>query len=182
MTDPSTELVTRYRSLPFPSDLLGDCTDNHAKLDLLGDLDDYANRESVGQLLLEILMATDEHDLARIEAAKIVGICVDNSSPLEHQLKQRLWKIFADTNDHTLVRQHASQNICAGFGGDSEHEVVERLLFDEEDDIDVRHGAFSYVSDTTDRLFVNRVVPRLQKHEYWSRFPDSIPDLIADPD
>ncbi len=172
-----SDLVVRYRALPFPSDDLGDCADNHAKPDILRDLDEHANNENVGELLLDILNASDEYDLARIEAAKIVHLYVDDSSPFERQLKQQVWNIFADANEDTMVRQHASQNTCVGFGGDAELEIIERLLFDEDDDIDVRHGAFSYLSHTTHSAFVNQLVPRLHNHDYWSKFPNSIPNL-----
>jgi hypothetical protein len=105
VTESPSELVVRYRTLPFRSDALGDCANNHQKLDILRDLDEYANDENVGQLLLDILNAPDEYDLARIEATKIVGLYVDSSSPLERQLKRQVWNIFADRNDDTLVRQ-----------------------------------------------------------------------------
>jgi hypothetical protein len=172
-----SQLIAQYRSLPFPSDALGDCADNHAKPSILCCLDEHANDEGVGRLLLDILHSSDEYDLARIEAAKIVGIYVSESSPLERQLKQQVWNIFADKNEDTLVRQHASQNICVGFGGDAEVGIIERVLFDEDDDIDVRHGAFSYLRDATDLTFINGLVPRLRDHEYWSRFQSSMPEL-----
>jgi len=177
LTESLPQRVAQYRALPFPSDSLGDCADNHAKLDILRDLDEHANDEDVGQLLLDILNSPNEYDLARIESAKIVGIYVDKSSRLERKLKQQVWKIFADTDEDTLVRQHASQNICVGFGGDAELGIIERVLFDEDEDIDVRHGAFSYLRHAMDLAFINRLVPRLRDHEYWSRFPNSIPEF-----
>jgi hypothetical protein len=175
VTESPAHLVARYRALPFPSDVLGDCAENYAKPDILRDLDQHANDQTVGQLLLDILSDSDEYDLARIEAAKIVHLYIDESSPLERQLKQQVWNIFADANEDTLVRQHASQNICVGFGGDAELKIIERLLFDEDDDIDVRHGAFSYLRHATDSAFLNRLIPRLRDHAYWSKFPSSIP-------
>lgn len=177
MAETPFKLVARYRSLPFPSDDLGDCADNHVKPDILRDLDEYANDQHVGQLLLDILNTPNEYDLARIEAVKIVHLYIDASSPLERQLKRQVWNIFADTNEDTLVRQYASQHISVGFGGDSELEIIERLLFDDDDDIDVRHGAFDYLSASTEVEFVNRLVPKLREHEYWSKFAISIPDV-----
>jgi hypothetical protein len=64
-----------------------------------------------------------------------------------------------------------------GFGGDVEPQIIERLLFDDDDDLDVRHGAFCYLSESTDAALVNRLVPRLQAHEYWSNFSSSIPHV-----
>lgn len=180
MTALLSQLIAKYRSLPFPSDALGDCADNHAKTDILRCLDEYANDESMGLLLLDILQSPNEYDLARIEAAKIVRIYVNQSSPLERRLKQQVWSIFADKNEDTLVRQHASQNICVGFGGDAEVSIIERVLFDEDDDIDVRHGAFDYLCDATDLTFINDLVPQLRDHEYWSRFSSSMPKLRPD--
>jgi hypothetical protein len=94
VTASPSQLIAKYRSLPFPSDALGDCTDNHTKTDILRCLDEYANDENVGLLLLDILHSPNEYDLARIEAAKIVGIYVSESSPLERRLKQQV-TIFA---------------------------------------------------------------------------------------
>ena len=91
-----------------------------------------------------------------------------------------MWSIFADTNEDTLVRQHASQNISVGFGGDCESEIIERVLLDEDDDIDVRHGVFSYLSRATDPTFVKGLASRLHEHQYWSRFLHSIPDRKTD--
>lgn len=174
---PPDELVEQYRALPFPSDHLGDCDVNHAKPEILQQLGVHANDEVVGQLLIDVLTAPEEYDLARVEAAKIVGINVDASSALEHRLKQCLWGIVGDTREDELVRQHASQGIEAGFGGEDELQIVERILFDEEDDDSVRHGVFEYLSTAIDIDFVNRIVPRLREHSYWSKFESSIPPV-----
>lgn len=170
MVQNTAELVARYLALPFGSDRLGDCPMNHAKVELLCQLDEYANESNVSQLLLDILASTDEYDLARIEATKIIGIYINETSPLERQLKYQIWNVFADSNDETLVRQHASQRISVGFGGDTEQSIIERLLFDDEDDIDVRHGALQYVRKSDDTEFVTRIVGKLKAHPYWGEF------------
>lgn len=172
-----SDLVERYRRLPFPSGELGDCDENSEKPAILCEIDEHANRPDVSQLLLDILTDSDEYDLARVEATRIVGIYVDDSSPLEERLKRQLWAIFADRDGDALVRQHASQNIAVGFGGESELKVVERVLFDDEDDVDVRHGAFSYLKDAIDTAFVQRLIPRLRRHPYWSKYKTAIAEL-----
>ncbi|MDB5338647.1 MAG: hypothetical protein JWN70_4266 [Planctomycetaceae bacterium] len=177
MDNTTAELVARYRALPFASDHLGVCPTNHAKVELLCQLDEYFNESIVSQLLLDILTSADEYDLARIEAAKIVGIYVTDASPLDRQLKRQVWNVFADSNEDRLVRQHASQHISGGFGGEAEHDIIERLLFDDEDDIDVRHGALEYIRRTDDTEFVNRLIGKLKVHPYWGKFTSFFKDL-----
>jgi hypothetical protein len=173
------EVVARYRAMPFGTDALGDCAENDAKVKLLAELDDHANAEVVAQLLLDVLSATDEFDLARIEVAKIVGIYINDQCPLERQLKNQLWHIVCNTDDDTLVRQHASQHIEIGFGGADEQQQVERLLFDDDDDTDVRHGAFSYLKSTPDVSFAHNLVPRLRAHSYWQEFDGALTEIAA---
>lgn len=180
MSTEPTDLVARYRSLPFPSDDLGDCAENHAKMNILRNLDGQANEPHVSQLLLDILATPNEYDLARIEAAKIVGLYINETSPLESQLKQQVWNIFADLNDDTLVRQHASQNLSVGFGGDLEHRIIERVLFDGDEDENVRHGALGYVQDSKDRNLTARIIPRLTADPYWGTFSRLIAELEAE--
>lgn len=165
-----TELIQRYRALPFPSDPLGDCEENDEKIELLLDLEEFANDEQVGKLLFEILDTSDEFDLARIEAIKIVGVSVDDSSPLAEKLRRRVWEIFGDRDEDTMVRQHASQNLCEGHGGEGELELIERVLFDESDNIDVRHGAFSFVERAKNDAFVEQLASKLRGHAFWSKY------------
>src|SRR5689334_17977413 len=120
MIQSASELVARYRALPFLTDHLGDCSDNHLKSEILRSIDEHATHPDVSRLLLDVLNAPLEYDLARIEAIKIVRLYVDDSSPLERDLKRQIWKIFSNKDDDVLVRQHASQNFSVGFGGDDE--------------------------------------------------------------
>lgn len=165
-----TELIQRYRELPFPSDHLGDCEENDEKIELLLDLEEFANDELVGNLLFDILDTPNEFDLARIEAIKIVGVSVDDSSPLAQKLRRRVWEIFGDRNEDTMVRQHASQNLCEGHGVEGELELIERVLFDEGDNIDVRHGAFSFVERAKNDTSVQQLIPKLRSHPLWSKY------------
>ena len=173
------EIVAQYRALPFGTDALGDCAENDAKVKLLAELDDHANTEVVAQLLFDVLSATHEFDIARIEAAKIVGIYINDQCPLERQLKNQLWHIVCNTDDDTVVRAHASQNIEIGFGGADEQQQVERLLFDDDDDIDVRHGALSYLKSTPDVSFAHNLVPRLRAHSYWQKFDGTLGEIAS---
>jgi len=170
----ATEAVRRYRALPPDA---GD--DDEVRIELLQALESYANDAEVGALLGEILRARGEYDLARIEAIKIVHLYVDETSPLEQALKRAVWDLFADRSEDALVRQHASQNLDAGFGGDQERAVVERVLFDDGDDLDVRHGAFRYLRGVTDAAFVRQMLPRLRGHAHWSRYRDALERLAT---
>ena len=83
-----------------------------------------------------------------------------------------------DAHDDVVVRQHASQHIEAGFGGPSEQQLIGQLLFNDEDDEDVRHGALSYLESTPDIEFAVGLIPKLRAHAYWQAY-DSTLDAIA---
>ena len=172
------EIVATYRGMTIGTDAMGDSPENLSKIELLQQLDEHANVESVAELLLDIIASTAEFDLARIEAIKILGIYVGASCTVEHKLKRQLWNVLANVHDDLVVRQHASQHIETGFGGPDEQQMIERLLFDDEDDEDVRHGALSYLESTPDIAFAVRLIPKLREHPYWQTF-DSTLDAIA---
>lgn len=155
-------IVEQYRKLPRWSD---DEEETEAKTRLLEKLEEHANTAVAARLLFGILSATDELDLARAEAVRIVGDSVDSSCPIEGQLKSELWRIACNTDDDLFVRQCASYKIDIGFGGADELRDVERLLFD--DDSDVRAGALTYLKSTPDISFAKRLVPRLRAHPLW---------------
>ena len=163
------QLVAEYRRLPASSDALGDCSENDAKTELISSMDDFANADSVGRLLHDIICDTKEFDLARIEAMDVTWVYVDGSSEWEQKLKLAIWTVFSNTEDDTMVRQHAAAKIGLGYGGQNETSIIETILFDDDDDESVRHGAFSYMGKTEDWEFVGRVLPLLKKHEYWSK-------------
>ncbi|MBI1369797.1 MAG: hypothetical protein GC162_14220 [Planctomycetes bacterium] len=104
--------VQEYRSLPPSSDALGDTSENDRKCKILEQLDDDANDPLVSELLLEILHDPNEYDLARVEAIKATGICVDARSPLYTELTAELFRIAADESEDEMLRGWASR-YCA---------------------------------------------------------------------
>ena len=172
------ELVATYRGLTIGTDAMGDIPENLSKVELLQQLDEHANAEAVAKLLLDVISSTSEFDLARIEAIKILGIYVGDSCNIERKLKRQLWAVLGDVQDDVVVRQHASQYIEIGFGGPNEQQMIEQLLFNDEDDEDVRHGALSYLESTPDIAFAVGLIPKLRKHSYWQAY-DSALDAIA---
>lgn len=177
MENTTSELEGRDRPLPFARDHLGDYPANHPKVEFLCQLDESSNESIVSRLWLDILASEDEYDLARIEAAQIVGIEVTDASPLERQLQRPVWNVFAGPHEDRLVRQHASQPISGRFGGESEHDIMEHLLFGREDDVDVRHGALEYIGKADDVVFVNRLIGKLKAHPYRGKFTWFFKDL-----
>lgn len=154
--------------------------ESDVRIEVLQELEAHANDSEVGALLGEVLRARGEYDLARVEAIKIVHLYIDGTSPLERALKREVWDRFGDCSEDVLVRQHAAQSLCVGFGGDQELAVIERVLFDEGDDADVRHGAFRCLRVTADRAFVRRLLPRLRGHAHWSRYRDALQRIAAE--
>lgn len=174
-----SELVARYRALPFPSGELGDCAENYLKCQILSALGQYANEPEVLQLLLDILSERGELDLARMDAAKIVALEIDGRSPLERQLKDQLWCIAANVADNQLVRQQVAQCLQFGFGGKDEARIVEQVLFDDHDDVDVRFGLLHYLADPRAAALAKELLPRLREHWYWSQFEAALDAITA---
>jgi len=178
MPAPSTDLVRRYRELPFPSGHLGDCPENYLKCQLLSAMGTHANEPAVSQLLLDILASPGEFDLVRIDAAKTVGLDVSDNSPLVRELKGQLWQTVSNRDENLLVRQQAAQCLEFGFGGEAEPAIVEQILFDDDDDLDVRHGLLIYLKSPGAGPLVKDLLPRLRNHDYWSQFDQAL-DAIA---
>ena len=95
-------LVAEYRSLPPSSDHLPDTGPNHLNCEILFALDEQANEPDVSQLLLEVLRDAREFDLARVEAAKVVGIYVRDDNPLAGRLWAEMYRIAAGDEDEML--------------------------------------------------------------------------------
>jgi hypothetical protein len=102
-------VVQEYRQFPASSDALGDVHDNYRKCRLLQQLDEEANNQDVSQLLLAILRDTREYDLARVEAIKATGICVDERSPLHGELLAELRRIANDKNEDEMLQGWAQR-------------------------------------------------------------------------
>jgi hypothetical protein len=172
-----SEQVRAYRSLPPSSDTAGDSIENDRKVNIVASLDENANEPVVAQLLHDVLCDKSEYDLARIEAAKIVGIYVTAECSLERELKRHVWEIFVDKAEDCLVRQHASQQIEVGFGGPDEQQQIAEILFDATDDEDVRHGAFAYLKQIKSTQFARELIERLLIDPYWRQYSSSIEKL-----
>jgi hypothetical protein len=104
-------LVSEYRSLPPSSDHLPDDGQNDRKCRILRELDQEANDPDVSRLLLDILTNPWEFDLARVEAVQVVGLYIDDSSPLSMELLAELARIAHDSDEDEMVRGWATRYV-----------------------------------------------------------------------
>jgi hypothetical protein len=105
-------LVREYCSLPPSSDHLPDTGPNDRKCKILRELDEEANDPDVSRLLLEILTDPLEFDLARAEAVQVVGLYVDERSPLAKQLLAELARIAHDADEDEMIRGWATRYVA----------------------------------------------------------------------
>lgn len=163
----ATGLVNRYRALQkSDSDFGGD---DPTKANIIRVLDEAANEPDVSQLLLDVLVDFRENEAARVEAIEIARRYVNESSPLEGSLKRQVWSILEDTGESLAIRQRASERTPWGFGGEREFEIVEHVLFDDDDDIVVRRGVFRNLRYAPNSPFVLDLIPRLRAHVLWGQ-------------
>jgi hypothetical protein len=104
-------LVREYRGLPPSSDHLPDTGPNGRKCEILRELDELMNEPDVSRLLLDILTDRSEFDLARVEAVQLVGLYLDERSPLAGELEAELARIVHDEDEDEMVRGWAGRYV-----------------------------------------------------------------------
>lgn len=99
--------VAEYRSLPRT---LGqqDPKLQERKTELVRALDDYANAAEVSGLLLELLRDLGEFEQTRAEALEVVGLYIDESSPLWRELFGEVLRIHADATEGEAIKTAAA--------------------------------------------------------------------------
>jgi hypothetical protein len=101
--------VAEYRALPPAKEGRPDAAVQERKVELIRALDDDANQAEVSALLLDLLRNASEFDLARAEAIEVVGLYIDESSPLWRELFGELLRIHADTAEDLTLQTAATQ-------------------------------------------------------------------------
>lgn len=102
-------LVAQYRSLPRPTEHASatDASLRDRKVEIVRALDDEANEADVSSLLLDVLRDSAEANLARAEAIEVVGLYIDESSPLWRELFGELLRIHSDVTEDATLRSGA---------------------------------------------------------------------------
>jgi hypothetical protein len=84
---------------------------NHRKCEIIRALDSEANQGDVSQLLLDVLREPLEVDLARVEAIQVVGLYVDESSPLRNELFNEVIRIFNSEDEDEMLQGWAERYV-----------------------------------------------------------------------
>lgn len=98
-------LVAEFRALRADRKAATDSGADARKLELLKALDDDANESEVSTLLLEVLRDTAESIPVRAEAIEVVGLYIDETSPLWQELFRAVLRIHGDAHETEGVRQ-----------------------------------------------------------------------------
>jgi len=97
--------------MPWATDHLPDSGVNHRKCEIIRTLDSEANQEAVSQLLLDVLQEPLEFDLARVEAIQVVGLYVNESSPLRTELFNEVVRIFNSEDEDDMLQGWAARYV-----------------------------------------------------------------------
>jgi HEAT repeats len=133
-SEDTARLIEEYR------DSSRDQPESPEKIEILRQLEASSDRE-VTIFLAEVAVRSDEYDLARIEALKILesrGIALDAE---RIEVTRALQRILADEEDDE-VRSYAARTMANFVSAPGARRLLGRYVLDHDEDEDVRHNAF----------------------------------------
>jgi hypothetical protein len=164
--DDVQRLIQEFRSEDTTT--LGDFS---KKVEIITDLE-YMDDQRIMPFFLEIVSDENEYDLARIEVLKILRL----KEPLEAETDEKIARILTNILSNSAdddVRIYAAMTASTYTGFVNLVEVLSTIIFDDQEDINLRWNAITSIEEMGDteqsRRIMEKALPNNDFQDYAKR-------------